>query len=114
MSNIEQLYIEMKSIRNSGIDCSEIAENFIRSFGGKALLILSKDYKQNKFFKIHNAYGDSYDFLYHYAYIANDGTIWDPMLDFEGVNRMTYDSIINVVGNVTIKEVTGPYLKSYC
>lgn len=114
MSRILQLYNEMRDIKDNGIDCSEIAENFIREFGGKALLILSKGYKNYKTFTIHDVCGDSYEFMYHYAYIDNNGLIWDPMLGFDGVNRLTYDSLTRVKGNVCITEAEGPNLKSYC
>lgn len=108
------LYEQLYAICDNGIDCSEIAEQFISMFKGKAFLFLAKDYRKYKMFEITDAQGNNHEFLYHYAYIDNESLVWDPMLGFKGVNIETYKLITNIQGSYTTEIVKGPSLKCYC
>ena len=74
----------------SGIDCSEVVENFLAKYKGSALLLLSQNYEKGEMFEMHNSNNDMFRFNYHYAFISEDGVIYDAFLGIISKNLYEY------------------------
>ena len=92
----DEEFLRLSRLVESGLDCSEMVEDFHSKFGGRAVLLLSKDWNKGKKSKFVSIDGEEKEFHYHYAW-EKDGLIYDPMLGYEGVNYENY--LRNVIGN---------------
>lgn len=111
--DLYEKYNEMAKYSN--IDCSEITEDLMRDLGGKALLILSKEYKSYKMFDILNPSGKCFRFIYHYALVLDDDSVIDPMLEYYKINIKDYLKETGIFRNdeVVVKIIDSKTLPVY-
>lgn len=116
--NIDDVFLMCENLynkRNSGLDCSEMVEDLIRNFGGRALLILSPKHESLNTIEFIDCNSNKHSYVYHYAYVSNDSKVFDPMLGYFDVDYSSY--IDRVLGDNSeepiIEKINGPNLKTF-
>lgn len=103
-------------IVDSGIDCSEVTEDFIANLGGRALLILSKEYNRYKMFEVTKSDGSTEEYLYHYAWLDNNKRVYDVFLGYKGIPYKEYLAKIGynkIKEDVIVETINSKVLKAY-
>ena len=106
---------DLYSRRDSGLDCSEMVEDLMDKFQGSALLILSPNYKSLTPINFVDCNDNVIPYVYHYAYLSEEGKIFDPMLGYFNIGYSSYvDRVLEHSSTKPIIEkVCGPYLKTF-
>lgn len=108
-----ELFNDLHRKSDSGLDCSEMVEDLNREFGGRAVLLLSKDWRKNKQAQFIDSTGEEKYYYYHYAW-EKDHYVYDPMLGYYRETMRTYlNKVIGRDGNIFVSFVETFPLKTY-